>query len=226
MKKLTIAVLSISFAFLVIAGTPRDSYAGESGVINGCYNKATGAFRILPPCISSQMVKCLGCTIHETPISWNQQGQAGEPGVANGISQAVHGTVPRNVVSGTQYATYFVGHTSIGQYFIFFDTPFPGPPDCSVTVYKTDPPVVESCDNIPTYQTGGDNCFITGTIYPGSFTVTCTSPIPAVSVWPITENTPLCWDWRCTAPQWGQLPICTTLLYFPVNTDFSFTCVY
>ncbi len=56
---------------LVYAAIPNST----TGVINGCFEKYTGLLRV----IDTQAGKT--CTRWETPISWNQVGPAGEPGL-------------------------------------------------------------------------------------------------------------------------------------------------
>src|SRR5262249_60026220 len=84
-KPLTTGCVVLLFAvfFMVFQGFAADN------TICACSQRATGALRM----VSCTTGKCLAS---EAPVSWNitgPQGLPGSPGVANGISVAVHGTV-------------------------------------------------------------------------------------------------------------------------------------
>jgi hypothetical protein len=59
-----------------IGGVAFGAIPGSGGVINGCYLKQTGILRVID---AEAGKKCLS---FETPISWNQQGVKGDPGLA------------------------------------------------------------------------------------------------------------------------------------------------
>jgi hypothetical protein len=66
----------------VAGGVAYATIPSSSGVINGCYEKRTGILRVID---AQAGAKCLSI---ETPISWNQQGLKGDPGVAGPIGPA------------------------------------------------------------------------------------------------------------------------------------------
>jgi len=64
----------MSSALLVLAGAVAfASIPDSAGVIHGCYNKATGALRVIDTATDQ-------CRPSETAISWNQVGPAGAVG--------------------------------------------------------------------------------------------------------------------------------------------------
>jgi hypothetical protein len=66
------AALSVGFV-LVGTGVVVASIPDSSGVINGCYNKATGMLRVIDTSTDN-------CRPNEVAISWNQTGPQGPPG--------------------------------------------------------------------------------------------------------------------------------------------------
>lgn len=134
MKKLffiiLITALTVSFSAVAMADS-------STSVIYGCYKKINGQLRI----VSVEGT----CKPSELPISWNSAGEQGTPGVANGISTAVHGLV---ALDGAQAGTGFeVAHTvdalpGNGLYDITFTTAFSSAPDCLITpINSSGPPV-------------------------------------------------------------------------------------
>lgn len=65
----------VAFA-LAAGGVAYATIPGSNGTINGCYEKRTGALRVIDADAGAK------CTSFETPISWNQQGQKGPTGPA------------------------------------------------------------------------------------------------------------------------------------------------
>ena len=85
------AIAMTGLAIGIVAG----SIPGAGSVIYGCYNKTTGALRV----IDYPTVKCQSW---ETLLSWNQAGPAGQPGGpgatgATGASGGVGPTGPSGV---------------------------------------------------------------------------------------------------------------------------------
>ena len=71
------ASLLALIAFAVTAGgVAYATIPGSNGTINGCYEKRTGALRVIDADAGAK------CTSFETPISWNQQGPKGPSGPA------------------------------------------------------------------------------------------------------------------------------------------------
>ncbi len=114
------------FLLLMSVAVVTPCFAGNT--ICACSQKFTGILR---------MVSCPAhCLRGETAVSWDITGPQGPPGVANGISAAVHGTVGANGVKvsgeGFTVAPALPGG-GVPDVTITFDPPFQQPPDCTAT---------------------------------------------------------------------------------------------
>jgi len=70
----TLAILAAVLAVLVVGGgVALATIPGGGGAINGCYNKSSGALRVIDSTVAS-------CSNGESAISWNQTGPQGLPG--------------------------------------------------------------------------------------------------------------------------------------------------
>src|SRR5438876_5169667 len=76
------------------AGVSYAAIPAGNGVINGCFNKNSGALRVTDP----QTNQPAGCSTKETALAWNQQGlpgPKGDPGPSEGwVSGAYAKMVP------------------------------------------------------------------------------------------------------------------------------------
>jgi hypothetical protein len=74
----------VAIAALLVASTGLAAAAipDADGVIHACFNKRTGAVRI----IDTEAPVSATCTSKETALSWNQTGPAGQPGPAGSVS--------------------------------------------------------------------------------------------------------------------------------------------
>jgi type VI secretion system secreted protein Hcp len=70
----TAAMIVGGVVVMTVAGVAVASIPNADKTINGCYNTASGALRVIDSATSQ-------CTSKETPISWSQQGPKGDPGV-------------------------------------------------------------------------------------------------------------------------------------------------
>jgi hypothetical protein len=108
-KKLTIALVG-TVAALTLGSIAWASIPDASGVISGCYNKASGALRVTDP----QAKSPAACSAKETPLEWNQQGPKGDQGDP-GPSHAWAGTPAGDnefITSPANFGTQ-VGHLDI-----------------------------------------------------------------------------------------------------------------
>ncbi len=72
-RKRILALTGLGFALVLAAvGVGYAAIPSAGGVINGCYDKGTGALRVIDEGVA--------CKSKETALSWNQQGQPGQPG--------------------------------------------------------------------------------------------------------------------------------------------------
>jgi len=113
--------------------------------ICACAHKVTGILR---------MVSCPAhCLRNETAVSWNISGPQGSPGVANGISVAVHGTVDDGAVkiSGAGFTVALALPGVVPDVTITFDQAFQQTPDCTATSVSPD---FSFCDIYALTKTG------------------------------------------------------------------------
>jgi hypothetical protein len=118
MRPFVIAAVGLALA------APLRTLAGPPNVAGGPVGALQAQVRSLQEQIDALNAKIEG--IKPVP------GPQGPPGVANGISRAVHGTI---AASGAIYngvtGGFAVQHEpDSGRYTIVFDTPFPALPDC------------------------------------------------------------------------------------------------
>ena len=72
-RKRILALSGLGLALVLAAvGVGYAAIPGAGGVINGCYDKGSGALRVVDEGVA--------CKSKETALSWNQQGQPGAPG--------------------------------------------------------------------------------------------------------------------------------------------------
>lgn len=142
-KLLLVIVLLIAVFFVLIAPA-----SAQAQTIYACVDKAfAGLMRWV-----SGPGQCLK---FETQISWNS---------TSGITQVVHGTVtipsplpppvPPSIFPSISYPTYTFVYSKPGYYWIDFNTPFPGPPDCVVSTMGMGPapntPICQPYNNTTT----------------------------------------------------------------------------
>lgn len=70
-----LAAVASAAAVIGAAGVAYASIPGGNGVINGCYTNKGGIVRVIDPAAGQK------CTALETPLSWNQKGDAGPQGI-------------------------------------------------------------------------------------------------------------------------------------------------
>lgn len=141
MKKMLVVTVLLFTVFVV--SIPQASAQAE--IIYACYNNKSGAMRYLTR-------ESHECKRNETVISWNT---AGPPGVVNGITRALHGTVDQTGTrirgTGFEATSYsppnpspscymFDFDCNITIYTITFDSPFIGDADVTCTI-TAGPPV-------------------------------------------------------------------------------------
>jgi len=70
----TLAAFVAGFAVLIVGGgVALATIPSSGGVINGCYNKTSGALRVIDPAAAT-------CSNGESSLNWNQTGQQGLQG--------------------------------------------------------------------------------------------------------------------------------------------------
>ena len=101
-------------ATALAGGVAWAAIPGDGGVIRGCYTKVGGVVRVVDTAKGQACLPNL-----EVPLSWNQQGPKGEPGVnggtgASGVSPAVAQLGPgdANCPAGGAALTDASGHTA------------------------------------------------------------------------------------------------------------------
>ena len=68
-----------SIGVIMLGATLVSAAASSANTINACVNDVTGIVRVIDPAKGAQCIAAKG-GLHETPMSWNQQGPAGAPG--------------------------------------------------------------------------------------------------------------------------------------------------
>lgn len=73
--------------------------------------------------------------IQGPPGPKGDKGDKGDPGVADGISKGVHGTISSSssIITGTGFTVARTASVPAGSYTITFSTAFSGPPDCVIS---------------------------------------------------------------------------------------------
>ncbi len=171
MKKLfvvsVISILVLSFSVVALAASKPQPPAPSGNVIYACFQKINGQLRII-----SSTGKCRPS---EMPITWNITGPQGTPGVANGISTAVHGLIEADgSASGSGFTVAHVVDPSPGNglYDITFTTPFTSAPDCLITPLNSDP--VPAClPDEPTTTNVTVHCTSAGAAADAAFEFLC-----------------------------------------------------
>jgi Collagen triple helix repeat (20 copies) len=70
----TLVGIVAGFAVLIVGGgVALATIPSSSGVVNGCYNKTSGALRVIDPAAAN-------CSNGESPLNWNQTGPQGLQG--------------------------------------------------------------------------------------------------------------------------------------------------
>jgi hypothetical protein len=72
-------VLGAAAAAVAAAGIAYAAIPGSDGTFHACMLNTTGAIRLIDPSLSPQNLRS-HCTALESPVTWNQQGPAGQPG--------------------------------------------------------------------------------------------------------------------------------------------------
>ena len=81
-----IALLVGAVALLVVAGAAYATIPDGGGVYTACRLNGVGTIRLIDPSgLSSSLLS--HCTSVETQVSWNQKGQAGQPGTSPTVTQ-------------------------------------------------------------------------------------------------------------------------------------------
>jgi hypothetical protein len=80
-KNVKLVGIGAGVAACVLGGVVYAAVPAPDGAIHGCYNKSTGALRIIDPTSQS-------CTSKEVAIDWNQVGPAGPQGTAGAAGPA------------------------------------------------------------------------------------------------------------------------------------------
>jgi hypothetical protein len=91
-----------------VGGLTWAAIPGDGGVINACYGKVGGVVRVID---TAKREKCV--TGLELPLSWNQQGQKGDPGTPGGSPAVVQLEAnDANCPAGGAAITDAAGHTA------------------------------------------------------------------------------------------------------------------
>jgi hypothetical protein len=91
-----------------VGGITWAAIPGDGGVINACYGKVGGVVRVID---LAKREKCV--TGLELPLSWNQQGQKGDPGTPGGSPAVVQLEAnDANCPAGGAAITDAAGHTA------------------------------------------------------------------------------------------------------------------
>jgi len=90
-RRLGVGIAGGSTVAILVGGVAFASIPDSAGVFRGCVNVATGVSRLLPntlpapynACLTASVISAnhLAASLTEVPISWNEQGPAGQPGI-------------------------------------------------------------------------------------------------------------------------------------------------
>jgi hypothetical protein len=154
-QALLLAAICGSAATLLVGGITWAAIPGDGGVINACYGKVGGVVRVID---TAKREKCL--TAIEVPLSWNQQGQKGDPGTP-GASPAVVQLEANdaNCPAGGAAITDAAGHTA----YVCSAQPFSGTftsPSGEYSVSVTDEGITLSRGNTAAVSINGQDIAI------------------------------------------------------------------
>jgi len=169
-KKLTLTLVG-TIAALTLGSIAWAAIPAGNGVINGCYDKASGALRVTDTATNTPK----GCSNKEAALTWSQQGPKGDPGLPGpkgdkgdpGTSHA-YTTVGSGVITATSNFGTKIKELGIPACQLCFNYPGDSYVFSAKLIARADglnvPPGVVRCQLLVSYANGSSADYAYGTV--------------------------------------------------------------